>query len=127
MSELQEEYISKLEGMVRELRQQVAALEDRLITDAGVIGDLQRQLAACEKEREYNVQLECAVVNLRQQVVELESTWLSPETYEKLMQERQETLQQLAACQAECEEEARLNGMGSEREAALMAKPSTRR
>jgi hypothetical protein len=30
--------------------------------------------------------------------------------------------QQLAECQAECEEEARLNGMGSEREASLMGK-----
>jgi hypothetical protein len=34
---------------IESLRARVAELEDRSITDAGIIGDLQRQLAACEK------------------------------------------------------------------------------
>jgi chromosome segregation ATPase len=37
-------------------------------------------------------------------------------------QERDKLKHQLAECQQECEEQARLNGMGSEREARLIAK-----
>jgi len=41
--------------------------------------------------------------SLRQRVKELESTWLSPQVYETLMQERQVTLHDLAACEKELE------------------------
>ena len=36
----------------------------------------------------------------RERMKELERTWLSPETYKTLMEERQETLHELAAAQA---------------------------
>ena len=41
------------------------------------------------------------IETLRARVGELESKWLSPETYETLMGERKETLHELAASQAE--------------------------
>lgn len=37
---------------------------------------------------------------LRQQLVECQAEWLSPETYKTLMEEREETLHELAALQA---------------------------
>ena len=41
--------------------------------------------------------------SLRQQLAEIQSTWLSPDTYEALMAERQETLKELAEARKDAE------------------------
>jgi len=58
MSELQQDYIDKLEGQVRELRQRVAELEDQINTGfyGKMSAKLQQQLAASqEAERQMSV------------------------------------------------------------------------
>jgi prefoldin subunit 5 len=86
------EEIESLRQRVEELKQaqSVCGICARNIDEAsGIVPDILVQNAALMGEN----------MILSQRVAEVESTWLSPETYETLMQERHETLQQLAASQ----------------------------